>query len=175
MHRQFRCAALTGALLALLHGAAHAQPTTVPQVVNPNDVAGMYFVAADGFETRVIHPRWHGDRLVVEDVRFRGNYPLTAAKLPADATGAGSEHPATMIDGLLTYSAPELFGRDHLCPQTVVFRRNVDQATAGIHAFITFDGPPETGPSIVNALTRTEADWRSGQRPASGHPGDFPG
>ena len=175
MQCQIRRAALGGALLALLHGGAHAQPSTVPPVVGPSDVAGMYFVAADGFETRVIHPQWRGDRLAVEDIRFHGNYPLIATKLPTDAAGIGSEHPATMVDGILTYVASGLFGGGHLCPQTVVFRRTHDPATAGIHAFITFDGPPESGPSMVHALTRTGTEWRSGQRPAAGLSDDFPG
>ena len=175
MQYQLRRAALGATILALLHGAAHARAAMVPPGVNPSDVAGMYFVAADGFETRVIHPQWRGDRLVVEDIRFRGNYPLIAAELPADAEGVGSEHPAVMVGGILTYAAPDLFGGNHSCPQTVVFRRTEEPATAGIHAVITFDGPPETGPDVVHALTRTEAGWRAGQQPAPGRSGSFPG
>jgi len=144
-------------------------------VVNPADVVGKYFTSANGFETRVVHPKWDGDRLVVEDIRFRGNYPLIAGNLPPDAVGAFVYHPASMVGGILTYEAPALFGKSQ--PQTVVFRRTEGPATGGVHATITFEGPPESSPSTFEAVTRSEAEWAPGDRQPSikGDPGRMPG
>jgi len=154
---------------ALLQGPALAQVASV----TPADVAGKYFVATNGFETRVIHPMWIGDRLVVEDIRFPGDYPLISANLLAGAVGGGANHPATMVGGILTYAAPALFGGSY--PQTVAFKRTNGPATGGIHAVITFEGPPEGSPSTVEALTRSRTEWEAGQDSTKGHPGNFPG
>jgi hypothetical protein len=154
---------------ALLQGLALAQAASV----TPADVAGKYFVATNGFETRVIHPMWIGDTLVVEDIRFTGNYPLISANLPVGAVGVGANHPAAMVSGILTYAAPALFGGRY--PQTVVFKRTNGPATGGIHAVITFEGPPEGSPSTVEALTRSTTEWQAGQDSTKGNPGNFPG
>lgn len=135
------------------------------QPVIPADVAGMYFTAADGFETRVVHPKWDGDRLVVEDIRFRGQYPLIAASLPPDAVGAGVNHPAAMMGGILVYEAPALFGGGQ--PQAVVFNQTKGPATAGIHAIMIFEGP-EGMPSTFQALMHTTAEWTAGQNSTPG-------
>ena len=153
----------------MLSGHVSAQPASIA----PADVAGKYFVAADGFETRIIHPKWDGDSLVVEDIRLKGNYPLVVGNLPVDAVGVGVDHPATMVGDVLTYAAPGLFERSH--PQTVVFKRTDGAATRGVHAVITFEGPPEGSPSTVEALTRSEAEWQAGPHAAKGDPEDFPG
>ena len=143
--------------MALLQGLALAQAASV----TPADVTGKYFVATNGFETRVIHPMWIGDTLVVEDIRFTGNYPLISANPPVGAAGVGANHPAAMVGGVLTYAAPALFGGRY--PQTVVFKRTNGPATGGIHAVITFEGPPEGSPSTVEALTRSTTEWQAGQ------------
>ena len=165
-----RRAAILGATasVALLQNAS-AQ--TVP--VTPAEVAGMYFVAANGFETRVIHPMWFDDSLVVEDIRFMGNYPLIAANIPAGTVRLHANHPATMVGGILTYAAPGLFGGSH--PQVVVFKRTEGTSTGGIHAVVTFEGPPEGSPSTIEALTRSESEWKAGQDSSKGEPGNFPG
>jgi hypothetical protein len=132
-------------------------------VVTPAEVAGKYLIAADGFETRVIHPSWQGDRLVVEDIRFTGNLPLVGANLPPRSKGRGVSHPASMVRGVLVYTAPALFGGNQ--PQTVVFYRTDGPATGGIHALVTFEGPPEGAPSISEALLRTEQQWLRAAQP----------
>ena len=87
---------------------------------------------------------WKGDRLRVEDVRFLGNYPLIAARVPPGAVGVGVMRPAIMLGGILTYYASDVFGRV-IQPQTVVFRP-VGPDDGTVHAIITFDGPPEGSP-----------------------------
>jgi hypothetical protein len=156
---------LGAAAVGLLHqGPASAQTAAV----TPADVAGQYFVAANGFETRVIHPVWIGDSLVVEDIRFMGNYPLITADIPPGALGAGLNHPATMVGGILAYAAPALFGGSQ--PQTVVFKRTSGPATGGVHAMVTFEGPPEASPSLIEALTRSEIEWKTGVKPRKAIP-----
>jgi hypothetical protein len=167
LHR--RAISLGAVASAALLQTASGQPASV----TPADVAGMYFVAANGFETRVIHPMWFGDSLVVEDIRSIGNYPLIAANIPAGAIGFRANHPATMVGGILTYATAGLFGASY--PQVVVFKRTNDRATGGIHAVITFEGPPEGSPSTVEALTRSETEWKAGQDPSEGDPDAFPG
>lgn len=166
------CSAVVGAVAAttLLHGIAFAQTGSVIAA----DVAGKYFVAANGFETRIVHPMWIGDQLAVEDIRFVGNFPLITSNYPANADGVGIKHPATMLGGILTYSAPPLFGHSDY-PQTVVFKRTVGPATGGIHGVITFEGPPEGSPGTVEALTHSETEWGTGLDTVRGDPGYFPG
>jgi hypothetical protein len=146
------------ATLCLVVNGAFAQ-----SVVTPAEIAGRYFIAADGFETRVIHPSWQGDRLVVEDIRLIGNLPLVGAYLPPGAKGRGASHPASMARGVLAYMAPALFGGTQ--PQTVIFYRTEGPATGGIHAIVTFEGPPEGAPSTSEALARTEQEWISAAEP----------
>lgn len=141
--------------LCLCAGGSFAQPA-----VTPADIVGSYFTAADGFETRIVHPKWKDDRLVVEDIRFRGHYPEIVGFPPPDATGAGIDHPANMLNGVLAYVAPTLFGGPQ--SQVVVFYRTEGPATGGIHATIIFDGPPEGGPGIFGATTRTATEWTTG-------------
>ena len=166
-----RCHTVIGAIVAttLLHRLAFAQTTSV----SADDVAGKYFVAADGFETRIVHPMWINDRLMVEDIRFIGNFPLITGNYPTSAVGAGVYRPSTMLGGILTYAAPPLFGRSY--PQTVVFKRTDGPATRGIHAVITFEGPPEGSPATAEALTRSETEWKSGRDVTKGDPAYFPG
>jgi hypothetical protein len=132
-------------------------------VVTPAEIAGKYFVAADAFETRVVHPMWQRDRLVVEDIRLIGNLPLVGAHLPPAAKGRGVSHPASMARGVLVYMAPALFGGTQ--PQTVIFYRTEGPATGGIHAIVTFEGPPEGAPSTWEALARTEQEWLTAAEP----------
>ena len=96
---------------------------------------------------------WINDRLMVEDIRFIGNFPLITGNYPTSAVGAGVHRPSTMLGGILTYAAPPLFGRSY--PQTVVFKRTDGPATRGIHAVMTFEGPPEGSPATAEALTRS--------------------
>ena len=167
-----RCLTVLGAVAAttMLHGLACAQTRSVTAA----DVAGKYFVAANGFETRIIHPMWIGDRLAVEDIRFTGNFPLISKNYPTSAVGVGVRHPATMVGGILTYAASPLFGHSS-CPQTVVFKATDGPATGGIHAVFTFEGPPEGSPGTVEALTHSEMEWGTGLGTIRGDPDYFPG
>ncbi len=158
---------------SLFAGKAGAQAVPGEEEVRTADVAGLDFVAANAFETRVVHPQWKGDRLFVEDIRFLGHYPRIAGTLPDKTLGTGILHPATMVGGILTYYARVLFGESQA--QTVVFKRTSDPATRGIHARLTFDGPPEGSPDTVEAATYTEEEWRTGQTSTSGDRGGFPG
>jgi hypothetical protein len=137
-------------------------------------VAGKYFVAANGFETRIVHPMWIRDRLAVEDIRFIGNFPLIREHYPTGAVGVGVRHPATMVGGILTYAAPPLFGHNDY-PHAVVFKRTDGPATGGINAVITFEGPPEGGPGTVEALTHSETEWGTRLDTNIGDPSYFPG
>lgn len=164
-----RCVTILGAVAAmtLLHGLACAQTRSVTAA----DVAGKYFVAANGFETRIIHPMWIGDRLTVEDIRVIGNFPLMSK---TSAVGVRVRRPATMVAGILTYAAPPLFGHSDY-PHTVVFKRTAGPATGGVHAVITFEGPPDGSPDTVEALTHSETEWGTGLDTVEGDPGYFPG
>ena len=79
-----------------------------------------------------------------------------------------------MVGGILTYATPPLLGHSDY-PQTIVFKRTDGPGTAGIHAVITFEGPPEGSPSTVEALTYSEAEWGTGLDTVKADPGYFPG
>ncbi len=151
---------LQGAVAAAFLSAPVALAQTGSPCVIPDEVVGSYFVAADGFETRIVHPAWNDDRLVVEDVRVRGSFPLMAGSFPIGVIGLGVRHPASMVGGILTYAAPALFSATY--PQTVVFKRTEGPVTGGLHAVMIFEGPPEGSPSAVEALTLTDTEWKNG-------------
>ena len=142
--------------LCLWAGQSFAQ-----QMVTVADIVDKYFIAANGFETRIVHPRWKGDRLFVEDVRFIGHYPDLLGVLPTGTSIVGVDHPADMMNGTLVYRANPLFGGP--TPQVVVFYRTDGHATRGIHAIMVFEGPPEGSPSMFKAMTRTVAEWIAGR------------
>jgi hypothetical protein len=79
-----------------------------------------------------------------------------------------------MVGGILTYATPPLLGHSDY-PQTIVFKRTDGPGTAGIHAVITFEGPPEGSPSTVEALTHSETEWGTGLDTVKADPGYFPG